>query len=395
MWPTRPSRTSFILLNVAAYLTLVTVAIPTLAGVPAQSRWWVGGLLALFGVLVLVFQRGPRGGVMPHVHLFLKAAIVAFLMVRFPHVGLAQVHLLFFVLSAYATLILPLNVALVWIIAFFLFTVGVAWQIGGLAHAVGLSPVAGGHALFGGFGALLRRSEEDRRKTEALLQELREAHGQLQAYAAQAEELAVAEERNRLAREMHDALGHRLTVAVVQLEGAQRLIPTEPERAASMVGAMREELKAALGDLRRTVAALRSAPETDLPLVEALGRLAHSFEGATGIHVSLALPQEMPTLPDAYRLAIYRAAQEGLTNVQRHAVAENAWLSLQIGDGNVTLNVDDDGLGVAAAAEQALRGLRERAARLQGDVILLSNGPEGGARLTMWLPWPETEVAQG
>ncbi len=393
MWSARTSRTSFVLLYVAAYLTLATVAVPTLSGVPAGSRWWVGGLLALFGVLVMVLQQGSQTGVLPHVSLLLKAAIVAVLMLRFPSVGLGHVHLLFFVLSAYATLILPLRVALVWIVAFFLFTMAVAVAFAGWQAAVGLASVAGGHALFGGFGALLRQSEEDRRKSEQLLEELRDAHRKLQAYAAQAEELAVAEERNRLAREMHDALGHRLTVAVVQLEGAQRLIPSEPARAAKMVGAMREELKAALGDLRRTVAALRSGPEADVPLAEALSRLAHSFERATGVRVSLSLPSEMPALPEAYRLAIYRAAQEGLTNVQRHAAAENAWLSLQQKDGEVTLDVVDDGRGVPAEAGHPLRGLRERAAELQGEVRL-SNRAEGGARLTLQLPWPAMEAAR-
>ena len=81
---------------------------------------------------------------------------------------------------------------------------------------------------------------------------------QLQEYAGQIERLAVAEERNRLAREMHDMLGHRLTVAAVQLEGAQWLIHTAPERATHMVGTVRDQVREALGELRRTVATLRT-----------------------------------------------------------------------------------------------------------------------------------------
>lgn len=405
MWSAQISRSSFFLLNVAAYITLVTVAIPTVAMVPAGDRLWVAALLAIFGMLVTQFQRRERGSGLSHVYLLLQAAVVAVIIWRFPTVGLAHVHLLFFVLSAYATLMLPLAPALLWIAAFFLFTMAAAATAFGWMHALGMLAVAGGHALFGSFGALLRQSEEERRQSERLLEELRSAHRQLQAYAAQAEQLAVAEERNRLAREMHDALGHRLTVAVVQLEGAQRLIPQEPERAAGMVGAMREELKTALGELRRTVAALRQAPEVDRPLSDGLQQLAQAFEEATGVQVLVSVPQALPALPEAVHLALYRAAQEGLTNVQRHAGARTAWLTLRVDGAEASLTVADDGRGVAQAALEhgadgspsllaahSLRGLRERAAQLDGEVQLV-NRPEGGAELTLRLPWARQEAA--
>ena len=98
----------------------------------------------------------------------------------------------------------------------------------------------------GAFSQAWHQTEVARRRSESLLAELRAAQ-------QQARDLAVVEERNRLAREVHDSVGHRLTVAVVQLEGAQRLIPTDPERAARMIGAMRDQMKEGLADLRRTV----------------------------------------------------------------------------------------------------------------------------------------------
>ncbi len=397
MWSAQISRSTFVLMNVAAYLTLLTVGVPTLVMLPAGDRWWVGAMLALFGLLVTLFQRGQRGDALPHVYLLLQAVIVGLIIWAFPAVGLDHVHLLFFVLSAYATLMLPPLPALLWIVGFFVFTMVAATAAFGWLHALSMLAVAGGHALFGGFGALLRQSEEQRRASETVLEELRSAHRQLQAYAAQAQQLAVAEERNRLAREMHDALGHRLTVAVVQLEGAQRLIPDEPLRAAGMVGAMREELKVALGELRRTVAALRHAPEVDRPLSDGLQGLAHAFEEATGVRVSVSAPQALPALPEAVHLALYRAAQEGLTNVQRHAAADNAWLTLQVNEAQATLTVADDGRGLAqttsaveAANDHTLRGLRERAAQLNGEVQLV-NRPGGGAELSLRLPLAEAE----
>ena len=96
--------------------------------------------------------------------------------------------------------------------------------------------IVGGYVSISLFNYTRIRSDRDQRESRALFDELRTAHRQLGDYAARVEELAAAEERNRLAREMHDTLEHRLTVAAVQLEGAQRLIPTDPDRAARMVG---------------------------------------------------------------------------------------------------------------------------------------------------------------
>jgi signal transduction histidine kinase len=89
------------------------------------------------------------------------------------------------------------------------------------------------------FGYTLRQTELARLKNQELIEELKSTQHQLQ-------DLAVTEERTRMAREMHDSLGHRLTISIVQLEGAQRLIPTDPERAARMIGTMRDELIEAL-----------------------------------------------------------------------------------------------------------------------------------------------------
>jgi signal transduction histidine kinase len=206
------------------------------------------------------------------------------------------------------------------------------------------------------------------------------------------EELAVVDERNRLAREMHDTLGHRLTVAAVQLEGAQRLIPQDPERAAGMVGVVREQVSEALSELRRTVATLRAPLEEDLRLRSALQRLVNHFVEATGVTVHLMLPEERPELPDPYRMALYRAAQEALTNVQRHSKAREVWFQLTQQDSRITLLIGDNGVGPAQTSYQGagfgLRGLEERATRLGGQVHL-DPRPGGGTQLHFSLPLPQ------
>jgi signal transduction histidine kinase len=268
------------------------------------------------------------------------------------------------------------------------------------SFAIGINPGEGLIALFlygvlfafiGAFASALARANTARRESQSLLAELQEAHRQLQEYALRVEELAVVEERNRLAREMHDTLGHRLTVAAVQLEGAQRLCPIDPQRAASMVGTVREQVREALSDLRSTVATLRTPVEADLRLPSSLRRLTAYFEEVTSLTIHQVLPEEMPDLPGAHRLALFRAAQELLTNVQRHAEASQVWLVLNASDDAVKLLVSDDGRGLSVSAEQAgfgLRGLRERAAQLGGE-LHLEPRRGGGTQVSFRVPLPE------
>jgi two-component system sensor histidine kinase UhpB len=183
-------------------------------------------------------------------------------------------------------------------------------------------------------------------------------------------------------------------VSAVQLEGAQRLIPDDPKRAAAMVATVREQVREALADLRRTVAALRTPLQADLPLSTALFRLISSFQGATGLTVHTTLPEELPDLPALHRLALYRAAQEALTNVQRHAQAHEVWFELNQGDQEISLLVGDDGRGIGEGAEMVgfgLRGLRERTVQLGGKLDLESR-PGGGTQLRFCLPLPAEEA---
>jgi len=151
-------------------------------------------------------------------------------------------------------------------------------------------------------------------------------------------------------------------------------------------------VRAALGELRQTVAALRTPPEAELPLPKALARLADDFERATGLTVHRSLPLEVPPLAPALRLALYRAAQEALTNVQRHADARQVWLTLRLDDEAIVLQVDDDGRGLPPDAGErglGLRGLRERATQLGGE-LRLESAPDGGTYLSLRLPLTET-----
>ena len=129
-------------------------------------------------------------------------------------------------------------------------------------------------------------------------------------------------------------------------------------------------------------------------LATAVTHLVQTFQEATGLPVHITLPDELPLLPEAHRLVLYRAAQESLTNVQRHANAQQAWLTLEANEAQVTLIVADDGQGFqdeVADGRFGLVGLHERTKQLDG-VLLLGQAEQGGAQLRLQLPIPHVEA---
>ncbi|MEW5872453.1 MAG: sensor histidine kinase [Chloroflexota bacterium] len=372
----------------AQYLVLAFVALISVGDLYQQGGpWWLA--LALCAIQGALYHFWPQR----HYTRYLAAQLLVVLILNFLH---PIAVLLGFSFSVTAVILFPDRTGALWVAALILSTLGIyilrlGWQEG-LVEAVALSI---GFFSFATIYHARTRAEAERSKAQALLEELQAAHTQLQAYADQVENLAVAEERNRLARELHDTLGHRLTVAAVQLEGAQRLIPNDPQRAATLASTVRGQVSEALAELRRAVATLRAPLEADLPLPLALTRLAHSFTESTGLTIELEIQPDLPGLSGPQRLALYRAAQEGLTNVQRHAHARQARLRLDQANGQITLSVTDDGVGLPGdfdlAAGFGLRGLQERAAQLDGS-LRLEPGPSGGARLLFQIPIPSIEA---
>jgi len=387
------SKRDILLSQLGLYAILAAVLIVAVTKSPTPlARAATIVLLVVFGLLMLpanAVSHAQAPGWTAHAGMAAQAAVTAALMYLSADWSLFAV--LFFILSVQAVLLYPVRTASAWIALFVLVSAALGlgkwgWP-GGL---VTLPLYGGGYGLVAALAHALAGAEAARRDSQTLVEELRIAQGKMQEYAGRIEELAVVEERSRLAREMHDTLGHRLTVAAVQLEGAQRLVEADPARAAQMVATVREQVREALAELRQTVTALRVPLEADLSLPHALARLAAHFEQATGITVHQVLPraEELPDLPGTHRLAVYRAAQEALTNVQRHAEAGQVWLVLSGDGGALTLLVGDDGKGLSLSGDQAgfgLHGLRERAAQLGGEMHIEPRRG-GGTQVSFRLP---------
>ena len=241
------------------------------------------------------------------------------------------------------------------------------------------------------FPLFMRRQWQQRERAEALVAELEAAQEQLRAHADQVEELAIIRERNRIAREIHDTLGHYLTILAVQLETALKLEEhADPRLHAELLEARRAAAEC-LAEVRQSLSALRPTDLTRLTLTEALARLAHEFESALPeTEIVLDVEGDVDALAPELRVTLYRCAQEALTNVRKHAQATKALVRLRVNGGQAELTVLDNGRGAADGAEESpsgfgLQGIRERIALVGGRVTA---GPEpgGGWRVEATLP---------
>jgi signal transduction histidine kinase len=282
--------------------------------------------------------------------------------------------LLLLVLVSQSVLLLPLPAAALVTAAVPLVHLGMAWG-DGLRNGLGTLAAAAFTAVV---TELLRREQHAR-------VELADANARLRGYAAQAEELATTRERNRVARDIHDGLGHHLTVVQMQIQAARAVLGSDPARADAVLAKAQQQSTEALAEVRRSVAALRE-PRTAPPLAEALAALAEDTSAA-GVPTELQVTGTVrPLGPDAEE-SLFRAAQEGLTNVRKHAGAGRARLVLDYrDDGTVRLDVCDDGRGVTLGGDGfGLVGLRERAERLGGRVDVES-APGRGTTLRVAVP---------
>ncbi len=193
-------------------------------------------------------------------------------------------------------------------------------------------------------------------------------------------------ERRRVAAELHDEIGQRLTALVLELDRLGKIAPAE------LTAALAEttvETKETLEGVRRLARGLRPEVLDELGLVPALRNLCDRFESPDGLVVHRSLATDLPRLQDDAELVIYRVAQESLTNVVRHAHARHVNVSLSADGSEVGLSVRDDGIGIdaehAAVSPGGIRGMRERA-MLIGAKLELEALPAGGTEVSLHVP---------
>jgi two-component system, NarL family, sensor histidine kinase UhpB len=190
-------------------------------------------------------------------------------------------------------------------------------------------------------------------------------------------------ERQRIARGLHDEVGQVLTGVLLQLDSLAAANGTDLEET-------KQAVRRALEDVRRTAQELRPEMLEDLGLVSALTELSRKFAEQSGISVERRFANELPKLSDEAEIAVYRVAQESLTNVARHAHAQRVDVTLDAGVDSVVLRVVDDGRGLTDGVaghngHAGVRGMRERAL-LVGGALAVKTGRNGGVEVRLEVP---------
>ncbi|MBE7555511.1 MAG: sensor histidine kinase [Anaerolineales bacterium] len=372
------------LINLATYLAVFIVGVLGIGGLTnLWHRLAFAGLCLAFALVYAVAVRSED--FTRWMHGYFAVQTLLFMGLTAVRSSSGALTFLLFILAVHAATVFPGRSAAGWIALFYL--------LASLTDFLTTDPEnAIGSALFniavfllaGMIGHSTRQAELTSRFNQELVEVLQTVQRQLQ-------ELAVVEERNRLAREIHDGLGHYLTATAMQIQGAKALL--ENTGAASLapaaLGALGKAeilLQEALADVRRSVAALRTAPTENRPLPAAIGDLVAECQALAGLEAQFNLLGTPRLLNSQIELTLYRVAQEGLTNVRKHAQAGRVEVILAYDNDKVGLSICDDGRGMGETGHgYGLLGLRERIQLVDGQVNI-DTAPDQGFRLEVEIP---------
>ncbi|MEM1252458.1 MAG: sensor histidine kinase [Cyanobacteria bacterium P01_H01_bin.21] len=216
---------------------------------------------------------------------------------------------------------------------------------------------------------------------------LKTANEELKRSATQVKQLATAQERSRIAREIHDSLGHSLTALNIQLEGAIKLSRRDPQKAQTLLTEAKRLGSVALQDVRQSVATLREDTPSKESFYDKINALVETLQTSTGITPNINI-QLLTPLPEATNMTLYRIAQEGITNIVKHAQATAVELGLVANKTGIRLLLRDNGRGFDLSQTSTgfgLQGMRERAQAIGGQLTLKTQ-PGKGCELQLTIP---------
>ncbi|WP_089128190.1 sensor histidine kinase [Tolypothrix sp. NIES-4075] len=220
----------------------------------------------------------------------------------------------------------------------------------------------------------LLAERQSREQLQIAHQELEITHEQLRQYALRIEDQATLQERNRIAREIHDGLGHTLAAQTIQINNALLFWQSNDDKALTFIKQAKQLGAEALLEIRRSVSVLRSNPLQGQSLESAIEKLLTNFEQTTGIKPShkINLPLSLPT---EVNTTLYRIVQESLTNIYKHAQATGVTVEVVSQGGMIHLAIEDNGKGFNPTQNTTgfgLQGMRERASAVGGQFNLHS-----------------------
>ncbi len=372
--------------NLAVYSVLIVLALIGLFVVPTLPVKI--SMLILLGAFGLLHTFGYRNAQTPKQIIgYCAAQTVLVALLVWCTAPSDAFSFLFFVLGVQAMVLLPVRLGVSWIALFYFIDGFFALTKYGKAGLINVLFNLAVYLFTALFGYAIQAAERARRRNQQLLADL-------QAAQEQVKELAVAEERNRLAREIHDGLGHYLTATTMQVQGARAVLESSNAQVPLAVGALNKAetlLQEALADVRRSIAALRGAPTGNRPMSLTLAALVNQWSEQNNFVVQFEQTGEPQPLPSQVELTLIRTAQEGLTNVRKHAQATQATMTLAYATDKVQLQLQDNGQGCASTTGgYGLIGLRERV-QLVGGTVHLHSAPGQGFQLAVEIPMTRQE----
>ncbi|MDJ0675761.1 MAG: sensor histidine kinase, partial [Calothrix sp. MO_167.B42] len=218
-------------------------------------------------------------------------------------------------------------------------------------------------------------------------QKLTLAHDKLRQYALKIEDQATLQERNRIAREIHDSLGHSLTTQSIQLENALVYLESNPDKAKLFLQEAKKVVANSLKEVRTSVKTLRSDPLKGQILEVAITNLITGFKAHTSIETKYCL-QINPVLPFDLNQVIYRIVQEALTNISKHSGANEVIIDIHTTADSLCLRIEDNGVGFNPNQNTTgfgLQGMRERCMAFDGHLYINSK-PGGGCNIIAFFP---------
>lgn len=350
-------------------------------------RWWVAGLLAAY-TLLLVSERWVSRRLGGYIQLYLTCqTCITFLLLLIPAFP-DFLAALFIPLTAQAMRSLPQKTGLKWTGAFTIIMAGIFLYHNGLSRSTLplISVYAAIYLFVGAYVTLTRQAEAAHRKSEALREDLQAAYEQLQTYAAQSEVLTATQERDRIARELHDSVAQTLFGTTLATETLRLMLEPASDQVSAQLDKLQAQTKGALAEMRSIISQWRSVA-TMAGLVPALRHHLAVRHKQDGLKVRLTLAGERP-LPPSHEHALFRIAQEALNNVSKHAQTHQAVVNISFADDAVTLTVRDEGAGFNLAdvnpdgVHVGLSGMRERAEAIGGKLSITSH-PGAGTQVTV------------
>ncbi|WP_019507687.1 sensor histidine kinase [Pleurocapsa sp. PCC 7319] len=218
-------------------------------------------------------------------------------------------------------------------------------------------------------------------------QKLGQANEQLRAYAQKVEELTTVQERNRIARDIHDSLGHALISLNIQMQTAVKLWKKEPVEAYSFLTQAQSLGKTAMQEVRKSISTLREDIREERPLEARIESLVDDYSKGTGLSICTNICR-CDSVPEAVAKAIYRIVQESLTNIFKYAEATKVHIQLKTTPEEFNLSVEDNGKGFNPRQNSSgfgLRGMQERVTAVSGELQVITS-PGNGCRIEVKIP---------